>query len=178
MDGAGSSLEGGPHIDPIHNQDKNQSISQPSFKAAANMLPTPVKTPRKKPVQAATVHAVARQLFPVIPVRPDSVDDAMPTPRKRRNKRNVGFSLYSSMENEEEANPEAKIQIYTDSKEKIPELVPTENNPFYEPSEDQAPPPEPSKGRISRKRRVAPTVGDRKEIKDAFDREEGMVYVL
>jgi hypothetical protein len=102
----------------------------------------------------------------------------MPTPRKRRNKRNVGFSLYSSMEDEEDMNADGKIQIYTDSKEKIPEMDTTKNNPFYEPPEERAPPPEPIKGRSSRKRKAAPTAEGRKEVKDAFDRKEGMVYVL
>ena len=102
----------------------------------------------------------------------------MPTPRKRRNRRHVGFSLYSSMENEEDADPEGKIQIFTDSKEKVPELDPSEDNPFYEPPVQHAPPPEPSKGRRTRKRKAVPIAEDRKEIKDAFDRKEGMVYVL
>jgi len=137
------------------------------------MLPTPAKTPRKKQVQPAAVNAAARVLFPV-----HSVEDAMPTPRKRRNKRHVGFSLYSSQEDEEDASSESKIQIYTDSKDKVPELDPTEDNPFYEQSEEHAPPPEPSKGRTSKKRKAATTAEDRKEIKDVFDRDEGMVYVL
>lgn len=175
MDGAGSSSEG---IEPIQNKDRNPFEQQPSLKAATSMLPTPVKTPRKKPVQTKAVNAVARQLFSTVPPRPESVEDAMPTPRKRRNKRHVGFSLYSSLEDEEDANSEGQIQIYTDSKEKVPVLDPTEDNPFYEPPEQRAPPPEPSKGRSSRKRKAAPNTEDRKEVKDAFDRKEGMVYVL
>lgn len=82
------------------------------------------------------------------------------------------------MEDEEDAHSQANIQIYTDSKDKVPELDPTKDNPFYEPPEQQPPPPEPSKGRSSRKRKAAPTAEDRKEIKDAFDRKEGIVYVL
>ena len=138
------------------------------------MLPTPVKTPRKKPVQPAAVNATARVLFPVHPIE----EDAMPTPRKRRNKREVGFSLYSSMDDEEDASSEGKIQIYTDSKEKVPELDTTEDNPFYEKPQEHAPPPEPRKGRSGRKRKAAPIIEDRKEVKEALNREEGMVYVL
>ena len=102
----------------------------------------------------------------------------MPTPRKRRNKRHVGFSLYSSMEGEEEDSSEGRIQIYTDSKEKVPELDPSEDNPFYELPEHRDPPPAPTKRKTSRKRKATSSIDDSEKIKDAFNREDGMVYVL
>jgi len=154
----------------------NGAISNPRPKdlAATSMLPTPAKTPRKKQVHSTAAKATARVLFPV---RPDTVDEAMPVPRKRKNRRHVGFSLYSSME-DEDANLESNIQIYTDSKDKIPELDPSEDNPFLEQPAEVLQPPEPSKGRSSRKRKASHSPEERKAISEAFNREEGMVYVL
>ena len=159
-------------LDPMQSNALRQSSNKQVIKTATTMLPTPAKTPRKKQVQSAAVNGAARVLFPVHPV-----EDAMPTPRKRRNKRTVGFSLYNDEDNEEEKSEE-RIQIYTDSKDKLPELDPSEDNPFYEKPKEQSPPSAPNKGRSSRKRKAAPSAEDRKEIKEAFNREEGMVYVL
>ena len=153
----------------------NQSLQQLSQSIAANMLPTPVKTPRKKPVQPAAVHATARVLFPS---RPDTVEDAMPTPRKRRNRRSAGFSLYSSMEDDGEASPESQIKIYTDSKDKVPELDASEDNPFYERPVEDAPVSGPTRSRNIKKRKARHISEGSKEIEEAFKREEGMVYVL
>ena len=160
-------------IDPVAPSDKNPSSHQTTLKAATNMLPTPAKTPRKKLVQPSAVANAARVLFPV-----HAGEDSMPTPRKRRNKRHVGFSLYNSVEDEEDANSAGEIPIYTDSKDKVPELDPTEDNPFYEQPKQHDPPPEPLKRRISKKRKVSPTTEESEKIKEAFKREEGMVYVL
>ena len=162
-------------VGPIHASMDDILSQHPSHKATTTMLPTPVKTPRKKTVQSAAVKNAARVLFPM---RPDSVEDAMPTPQKKRIKRPAGFSLYSSMEDEEDQQIQDQIQIYTDSKDKVPELDTTEDNPFYEPQKQQGPPPGSRKGRNDRKRKVAPSAEDRQDIKDAFNREEGMVYVL
>lgn len=174
-DDAGSSSEA-PSLDQNNNTKKNPLMQRPSLTSAAGMLPTPAKTPRKKQVQPAVVNGAARVLFPVH--QPDSVEDAMPTPRKRRNKRHVGFSIYSSMEDDGDASSEGKIQIYTDSKEKVPEFDPNEENPFYEKPEEHPPPPEPTKRRTSKKRKAAPNAESRQEVTETLDREEGMVYVL
>lgn len=151
----------------------NPSLQQPSLNVATNMLPTPAKTPRKKPVQPAAVNAAARVLFPA---RPDTVEDAMPTPRKRRNRKSAGFSLYSSMEDDEDATSENRIQIYTDSKDKIPEIDTSEDNPFYERLVEDA--PDAAKPKNSKKRKARHSIEGGKEIEEAFKREDGMVYVL
>ena len=143
---------------------------------APHMLPTPASIPRKKPVPKNAVDAAARVLFPV---KSDNVDDAMPTPRKnRKSKKHVGFSLYSSME-DDGTSSEEKIQIYTDSKDKIPEMDVREDNPFLErPHADPPPLPEPVKARTSRKRKVGHGVETNPKIEEAFNRDEGLVYVL
>ena len=174
MNGVGLPSEA-TSLDSFHGPDGNPSLQQPFLQLGAGMLPTPAKTPRKKPVQPTAVNAAARVLFPA---RPDTVEDAMPTPRKRRNRRNVGFSLYSSMEDEGDPNPEDKIQVYTDSKDKVPELDPSQDNPFYEQPGQDAHAPEPMNNNVSKKRKAGHSVEGKKEIEEAFKREEGMVYVL
>lgn len=174
MGGVGPSSEAPSH-DLFHQPDKNPSSQQPSLNLAATMLPTPAKTPRKKPVQPAAVQAAAKVLFAS---RPDTVEDAMPNPRKRRNKRHVGFSLYSSMEDDGDAGSETQIEIYTDSKDKVPELDPSEDNPFYDQYAQESASPGPHKKKGSKKRKAEHSLDASTEIEEAFNREEGMVYVL
>ena len=166
---------GAPSLDLFHDDDKNPTLQDPSLNLAVSMLPTPVKTPRKKSVQPVAVQVAARVLFPS---RPDTVEDAMPNPRKRRNKNQVGFSLYSSMEDDGDVGSENQIEIYTDSKDKIPELDPSEDNPFYEKPVQTVRFPEPHQKKGSKKRKAEHSIDASAEIEEAFNREEGMVYVL
>ena len=166
---------GGPTLDLFQNPGNKPAVQQSALSLATNMLPTPVKTPRKKPVQPAAVQATARVLFPC---RPDTIEDAMPNPRKRRNRRHVEFSLYGSMEDVEDAASENQIEIYTDSKEKVPELDQSEDNPFYDQHDRTIGFPEPRKAKSSKKRKAEHSIDASAEIEEAFNREEGMVYVL
>ena len=174
MDGSGAS-SGAPSLDLSHNTDKNPALQQPSLNLAVNMLPTPAKTPRKKFVQPAAVEKAARILFPS---RPDTVEDAMPNSRKRRSKKHVGFSLYSSVEDDGDLGSENKIEIYTDSKDKVPELDPSEDNPFYDRHDQTVDYADPQKRKGSKKRKAEHSIDASAEIEEAFNREEGMVYVL
>lgn len=165
--------------DPVlhhqYNHLNQPHLNQATDHNAPSMLPTPAKTPAKKPVAAAAINGAARVLFPV---RPDTVEEAMPKPRKhRQNRRHAGLSLYSSTE-EEGASQENHIQIFTDSKDKVPELDLTEDNPFLEQPLQAPPPPEPSKGRSNRKRKASQAIDGNPEIKEALNRDDGMVYVL
>ena len=101
----------------------------------------------------------------------------MPTLRKRGSKRHVGFTLDSSLE-DDDIDSEGKIRIYTDSKEKIPELDLSEDNPFLDRPQQEAPSNEPRKSRGSKKRKAASITPNNADIEEAFNREEGMVYVL
>ncbi|RDW86399.1 uncharacterized protein DSM5745_03041 [Aspergillus mulundensis] len=113
------------------------------------MLPTPAKTPRKKPVDNAG--STARALFP------------QPAPKKK--KKQTGFSLDSFSDNPSQGDA---IQIYTDSRDRIPEVDESEENPFYQkPSTTTR--PRPSKTR---------TRSRDKEVDEALKREDGMVYVF
>lgn len=84
----------------------------------------------------------------------------------------MGFSLDSSGEDQESTSA---IQIFTDSKDKLPELDLGEDNPFIEKPETTIP-PEPTK--TSARRRRKGQVKSNPQIEEAFNHEEGMVYVL
>ncbi|KAL2827028.1 hypothetical protein BDW59DRAFT_59673 [Aspergillus cavernicola] len=113
------------------------------------MLPTPAKTPRKKTVDNAG--SAARALFP-------------PSNQKKK-KKHTGFSLDSFTD---DPSQNQSIQIYTDSRDRIPEVDETEGNPFYKK------PPTTTNPRPSRRK----TGGREKEVDEALEREDGMVYVF
>ena len=132
------------------------------------MLPTPVKTPqRRAETKSSTITSIARNLFPV---RHETVEQAMPSPKKH-GKKYKGFSLGGFGEDEEES-----IQIFTDSKERLPEVDMSSDNPFYGQQVNAS--GEPSK-RGSKRRKVAPREanGTEEEIQDE-ERKDGLVYVL
>ncbi|MDI1493040.1 MAG: hypothetical protein OHK93_004824 [Ramalina farinacea] len=164
--------------DLVQSQDPNDNAQTKPNQAqatGASALPTPVSIPRKKTVPRNLVDSTARVLFPS---RTDAVDDSMPTPRKnRRGKKNVGFSLYSSME-DDGTSSEDRIQIFTDSKDKVPELDMSKDNPFIERPQEQSPQPEPVKSRSSRRKRTSPHIQSNPQIEEAFNRDQGMVYVF
>ena len=164
----GSSQE----TDQFQDMDGTSSSHQSGVVIGASMLPTPAKTPRKKQVQPAA--GLSRVLFPV---RPDTVDEAMPTPRKnKRTKRHVGFSLDSSME--DDAGSDGGIKIYTDSKDTVPELDQSEDNPFIDHPPKRELPKELRKAKAGKKAKAQPKTIDKQQIEEAFNHEEGMVYVL
>jgi hypothetical protein len=132
------------------------------------MLPTPAKTPQKRLTETVSgITSIARNLFPV---RPETVDEVMPSPRKGR-KKYSGFTLDSFGAEDEES---ASIQIYTDSNERIPEVDMHPDNPFYG---DTAPPPEPTKRSSKRRKIMIPGEGEQ-SLEEAEQRGDGLVYVL
>ena len=161
-------------FEPPQNAKGSSLLHLPITNTGANMLPTPAKTPSKKRVHSTAVASAARVLFPV---RTETVEEAMPTPRKRGRKRHhVGFSLNGSFE--DDTNSEDKIQIFTDSKDKVPEMDFSEDNPFCDHSAQPAPSQESQNAKGSKKKIGNTIVGSSKEIEEAFNHEEGMVYVL
>ena len=168
-------VEGGLSPEDYSHDNIQPSGNLADTNAHQHMLPTPASLPRKKTIPKNTVDAAARVLFPA---RPDNTDEAMPTPRKNhKHRRHVGFSLYSSME-DDGTSSEEKIQIYTDSKDKVPEMDVREDNPFLEPPIEEQPPPEPVKARSTKKRKLSHGVETNPQIEEAFNRDEGIVYVL
>lgn len=164
-----------PFLDPSTMQPSQESESSsflhfPTTNTGANMLPTPVKTPRKKQLRPAA--STARVLFSV---RPETVEEVMPRSRKAGRRRRP-FSLGDSMA-EDDTHSESNIQIFTDSKERIPELDMSKDNPFYDHPSPSQTSEQPGKSR-SKKKKETSTVQENKEIREAFNHEEGIVYVL
>ena len=148
-------------------QNNGQALGQ----TAQHMLPTPASLPRKKEVPRREVDAAARVLFPP---RPNTIEDAMPTPRKnRRGRKKAGFSLYSSMEDD----GDDQVQIYTDSRDKVPELDINEDNPFLDSAHGGLPSQQRESRRAGRKRKQ-PHVESNEQIERAFHHDKGIVYVL
>ncbi|KAI1494954.1 hypothetical protein F5X96DRAFT_422301 [Biscogniauxia mediterranea] len=147
-------------------QKSHASAATASHGTTSAMLPTPAKTPRKQPnakTEAAS-RAVARSLF-------SSETDAIPTPKKKKAKKYTGLTL-ESFTAEEIDDP---INIFTDTRDRLPELDSSAENPFY--GNDPAPVEEPSKRRSKRKQVTIPGEG-KQAIEDAIRRDDGIVYVF
>ena len=109
--------------------------------------------------------STARVLFPS---RPATIDEVVPTPRKSRKTKNL-FTLESFAEHADE-NVEA-IQVYTDSKERVPTPGVEDENPFLTKKgkgRDKAAPQKPRKSVDAKTQKM----------NDAVDRDEGMVYIF
>ena len=98
----------------------------------------------------------------------------MPTPRKgRKGQRYNGFTLesFSAEDNG------ARFQVFTDSRDKVPELDVDEDNPFIDqPTHNEGPPKRVA--RTSKRRKVNGEAKKDPQVADAIDRDDGMVYVL
>lgn len=134
------------------------------------MLPTPVKTPKQK---ALPQMSGARVLFQDQPAIGDGV---FPSPRKgRKNKRYNGFSLESFHADEEDGR--GPIEIFTDSRDRVPQVDESENNPFVDqPARSVAI----SRSATGPSKRRKISIENRKDtqVEDAISKDEGMVYVL
>ena len=98
----------------------------------------------------------------------------MPSPRKsRKNKKHSAFTLQSFVEEAEDEGSSSKIEIYTDSKERVPDLDEDEDNPFVTSKKNGK---ARSNGVPELKRRKVDERTARME--EAARNEEGMIYVL
>ena len=70
---------------------------------------------------------------------------------------------------------EESIEIFTDSRDKLPEIDDRTENPFY--GDAQVSVPEPTKRRSKRNKVVVPGEGVQ-TVDEALHREDGLVYVL
>lgn len=135
------------------------------------MLPTPIKTPKKK--TAPKVNGAARALFMD---QPTLVDEVAPPRRARKQRRYNGFSLESF--SVDDTTQQGRIQIFTDSRDQVPEPVTSDGNPFVEAQIDE---PEPAAKKVrggSKRRKITGEVKKDPQVEDAINRDEGMVYVL
>ncbi|KAK5673676.1 hypothetical protein LTS12_029805, partial [Elasticomyces elasticus] len=130
------------------------------------MLPTPAKTPKKKAV--GDMDTTARALFPPASGRP------------KKNK-HTGFSLDSF--NDDSTPGQTSIQIYTDCRDRIPEVDESEENLFYKPKAEAVQTPKNTTTRAPRKPKAGESKQEKRlkrdrEIDDAVKRDDGMVYVF
>ncbi|KAL9092591.1 MAG: hypothetical protein Q9165_004395 [Trypethelium subeluteriae] len=133
-------------------------------------LPTPSKTPRKKhgPSQAA-FSSTSRVLFSN---RPATIEETMPTPKKGKHARkSSAFGLDGSMD-DQDLDTSDSIEIYTDSKERMPVKDQDTDNPFVNHGEQPQP-----KNKGSGKRRRGQSSSDRR-MDEAVENGEGMIYVF
>lgn len=134
---------------------------------AEGSLPTPVKTPKKKPVSKTS--AAARALFQ----EPQTIEELVASPRKsRKNKRFNGFSLESFRAED----TTGQIQIFTDSRDQIPESDSTKDNPFKQEIEHSASSRK-VPGTVKRRKVSEPRPTD-PQVEEAIREDNGMVYVL
>ncbi|KAL8904301.1 MAG: hypothetical protein Q9207_003365 [Kuettlingeria erythrocarpa] len=166
----GSPISTGTDMESFANTSDGEYPEPGTLHLGPYMLPTPAKTPCKKDLRkTAEIQSAARVLFPI---RLENVEEAMPTKKSRRARKNVGFALDGPGENEE---PDSRIQIFTDSKEKLPELDLSESNPFIDrPGETESLEPQNSTGRRGRSTPVKTDA----HIENTFNHEKGMIYVL
>lgn len=131
----------------------------------STMLPTPAKTPQKQPdaKAQANVRAIARNLFST------DVDD---TPKKRKPKKYTGLTL-DSFTAEDIEEP---IEIFTDTRDRVPDADNNAENPFYT-TRPAATEPEPPKKRSRGKQVSIPGEG-KQSMDDALQRDDGIVYVF
>ncbi|KAF2852274.1 hypothetical protein T440DRAFT_466977 [Plenodomus tracheiphilus IPT5] len=154
------------HLEPL-DSDSDHAAPTPArrFLSAmpSDMLPTPAKTPRKRPI--GDLSSTSRILFPQ---RPATIEEVVPTPRKSRKTKNL-FTLESfsaHMDDESE-----KIPIFTDSKERIPTPGAVDENPFLTTKK--------GKGRARTTPQKSRKIDQRTaKLNEAAERDEGMVYIF
>jgi hypothetical protein len=160
-----------PH--PSHNNKNTNTRTN----MASDTLPTPVKTPSKKAVPDANL--ASRVLFQDQP-------SAIPEPANRQKKMGKGkkysaFSLESFNEGDN-SQTQNSLSIFTDSRDKIPELDESEGNPFSQKPDSSDKPEVSTNTNIrSTKRRKVNENGNTerdKDVQEALHRDDGMYYNL
>jgi hypothetical protein len=162
-----------------HPPTKSNSHHQPQPSSTTTildgMLPTPVKTPKKKTIANATT--AARALFQDPAQMATHVAPVQPSPRRsRKSQRFNGFSLESFSAQDDGAR--GQIQIYTDSRDRVPQVDTTEANPFIERKRGRESTSPPKFVGASKRRKVSAATRVDRQVTEAIDNDDGMVYVL
>lgn len=137
---------------PSSTDPADEASSDKAVKSFGSLI-TPAKTPRKKTVDAPG--STARQLFP--------------SGSAKKTKKYTGFTLDSFHEDPEPNS--SKIEIYTDTRDRIPQVNNRESNPFISGSK-----PKPA----TKRRKVSTEADKTDEInpREYANRKDGMLYVL
>jgi len=123
------------------------------------MLPTPNKTPRKR-VSTAT-NSTAR----ILNFKSGDLENAMPSPRKRKQ------PLTLDSFDEEQAKSGRKIDIFTDSQDRVPSVEVSDANPFMGDKRTA------TRGKKASKHHQ-PEDKEAEQMLDAVRNDEGVLYVL
>ncbi|DAA78290.1 TPA_exp: Uncharacterized protein A8136_4266 [Trichophyton benhamiae CBS 112371] len=140
--------------------------------ATNGMLPTPAKTPRKKQIE--DLGPTARTLFSSSSKSVQDPAAMMP----KRSKKYSGFSLESFEADPQQASQEP-IAIFTDSRDRIPQVNNSPDNPFRsKPAEG-----EPSSSKLAaeagKRRKLDESSRKRdKNVDKAIRRDDGLLYVF
>lgn len=123
------------------------------------------------PVLPQVASNIARVLFHDLETDPEQI---MPTPSKsRRSKKRAAFSLESFEEDRRNGN---KVDIYTDSKERMPEVDDNDDNPFVVRKNQTKTSDGPAASTTHGRRRTRH--GMNRETDKAVENNEGIVYTL
>lgn len=144
-------------------QQKSKTNATTSRATATTMLPTPSKTPQKQPDEKnrPNVGAVARNLF-------SATSEVMTPAKKRKSKKYTGLSL-DSFTAEDVEEP---IEIFTDTRDRVPVVDSAAENPFYGSQQSS-----PVKKRGKGKQVSVPGEG-KQDIDVAVQRDDGIVYTF
>lgn len=117
--------------------------------------------------------ATARVLFPT---HPTAASETVPSPKKKAKKgrKYNGFSLDSFTSENGIEGEEGKIAIFTDSKDRVPEIDESEDNPFYVKKSTV----QHVTSRVSRRKKVGEEIKRDPKVEEALNRDDGLVYVL
>ena len=144
--------------DGRNSSDAKDKLLQAPGATSVSMLPTPVKTPSKKDVRIGG-KPTPRILFPR---STDPIEELTPTRKKNR-------SYRGRMSSVDVDDGEQAIEIYTDSKERVPEVDESPDNPFYVKS---------GRGTSHAARKENKKPDQDKSVQEVLARGEGMYYTL
>ncbi|KAI1411134.1 hypothetical protein F5Y13DRAFT_166487 [Hypoxylon sp. FL1857] len=164
--GSSTSAAGSLGITSSHESHEKPKTNN-TIARGAMMLPTPAKTPQKRPDEKAKakVNAIARNLF--------SETDSLPSPKKRKIKKYSGITLESFTAEE----VEEPIEIFTDTRDRLPVADEDPQNPFYSNNPSTTSKREQPMRRTRSKQVSIPGEG-KQSVDEAIHREDGIVYVF
>lgn len=163
------------HPPPTKTNTHLQPQSSATTTIVDGMLPTPVKTPKKKAVNASAT-TTARALFQEPQMAAQATPGQPSSRRSRKPQRFNGFSLERVSEQDDADRDQ--IQIFTDSRDRVPQVDHSLTNPFVERKRDRESTPPSTAVRTSKRRKVSAVTRIDPQVTDAIDKDEGMVYVL
>ncbi|RKF71818.1 hypothetical protein GcM1_250230 [Golovinomyces cichoracearum] len=132
------------------------------------MLPTPSKTPKKKPQKTSkSVTSIARNLFPV---QAEAAFESSLISDKKANSEDNSILDKTSM-----AGKSRTMKIFTDSHDRIPEIDSCPNNPFY--TNFKSVQHDATRRTCKRRKIMIPGEG-LKSVEDIQGRKDGLLYVL